>query len=234
MIDDLRLALFDFDGTLCDSAATIISTLQAAFAHYDLPPPSDSDIRGQIGASLMPIVLSFVDNNEKQATDIFHTYREIYGRGIAGEDITAPPLFSGARDALSELQKAGWLTAIITNKGRRGLNHGIDNNGISRLIDGSICIDEVPAKPAPDMALEMMKRLGVDAKNTVLVGDTIIDAGCAENAGIAFVGVDWGYHETTALQAAGAAAILKDFEGLPDILGHVLEQGKSAKIGSGA
>ena len=222
MTDALRLALFDFDGTLCDSAATIISTLQATFAHFDLPKPADDEIRAQIGASLMPMVLSFVDNDEKLATDIFHTYREKYGRGLAGEDTPPPPLFAGAGEALADLQAAGWLTAIVTNKGRHGLNHGINNNGVARLIDGSICIDEVPGKPAPDMALEMMKRLGVDAENTVLVGDTSIDAGCAKNAGIAFVGVSWGYHETSALRAAGAVEILDSFQNLPQILTNVL------------
>ena len=188
--------------------------------HHGLPQPADADIRSQIGASLMPMVLSFVDNDEKLATDIFHTYRDMYGRGFAGEETPPPPLFSGAREALSDLQKAGWLTAIVTNKGRRGLDHGIDNNGVARLIDGGICIDEVQ-EPAPDMALEMMKRLGVDAKNTVLI-DTIIDAGCAENAGIAFVGVAWGYHEIAALQTAGAVAILDSFDGLPQILDNIL------------
>ena len=222
MTDALRLALFDFDGTLCDSAATIISTLQATFAHYNLPKPADADIRAQIGASLMPMVLSFVDNDEKLATDIFHTYRNFYGRGLAGEDTPPPPLFSGAREALADLQAAGWLTAIVTNKGRHGLNHGMNTNGVARLIDSSICIDEVPGKPAPDMAIEMMKRLGVDAEQTILIGDTVIDAGCAKNAGIAFVGVDWGYHETDALWAAGAVEILKNFDGLPQILNDVL------------
>lgn len=225
---ELRLALFDFDGTLCDSAATIIRTLQAAFEQYELTPPTDSDIRGQIGASLMPIVLGLIDNDEVLATKIFHTYREIYAKGTARKDIDAPPLFTGARKALSELQAAGWLTAIITNKGRHGLDHGMHHNGLDGLVDGSICIDEVAAKPAPDMALEMIKRFGVEARNTILIGDTVIDAGCASNAHIAFVGVEWGYHEIAALRDAGAAEILTSFDGVPDILDGILQKGRGA------
>ena len=222
-MNDLRLALFDFDGTLCDSAATIIDTLQTAFDMHGLKAPTDSDIRGQIGASLMPIVLGFVDNDTAMAERIFHTYRDIYAKGTAREEISAPPLFAGAKEALAELQSAGWLTAIITNKGRHGLDHGMQKNDIDGLVDGSICIDEVHAKPAPDMALEMMKRFGVEAHNTILVGDTVVDAGCAANAGVTFVGVDWGYHETASLQEAGAAIILENFNGLPGVLGQVLD-----------
>ena len=77
------------------------------------------------------------------------------------------------------------------------------------------------------MALAAMDRLGVDKANTLLVGDTEIDAGCAANAGIGFIGVSWGYHSPDILQQCGALTILQDFDSLPDIVdGHFAASGQ--------
>lgn len=214
----LRLALFDFDGTLCDSDSIIIRTVQAAFSAHDLPPPIDAQIRSQIGTSLLSMLLPFVDGDVAKADAVSDTYRTLSNKNMDRQNSEVPPLFAGAKTALAELRDAGWLTAIITNKGRHGLDHAISNHELSPLIDASVTVDEMHAKPAPDMALSIMDRLGVEKQHTILVGDTVIDADCAHNAGIAFIGVEWGYHEAAELRGAGAIAILSSFAGLPEIL----------------
>lgn len=222
---DLRLALFDYDGTLCDSASHIITTLQAAFEAEGVNAPDAAAIRAEIGAGLMPMVLPYVDHDQQKAEAIFHSYRALAIKDMESHNQDFAPLFPGARQALVRLQSEGWLLGIITNKSRRGLDHGIDQHQLGDLIDVSVTVDEVPAKPAPDMATNAMARLGVMAENAVLVGDTVIDAGCARNAGIAFVGVAWGYHENEALIEAGAAGLITDYDQLPDILARLTGQG---------
>ena len=218
---DLRLALFDYDGTLCDSASHIITTLQNAFEAEGVSAPDAAAIRAEIGAGLMPMVLPYVEHNQQKAEAIFHTYRALAIKDMESHNQDFAPLFPGAKQALEALQADGWLLGIITNKSRRGLDHGIDQHQLGGLIDISVTVDEVPAKPAPDMALTAMSRLGVMAENAVLVGDTVIDAGCARNAGISFVGVAWGYHENDALIEAGAAGLITDYADLPDLLAQL-------------
>jgi phosphoglycolate phosphatase len=88
------------------------------------------------------------------------------------------------------------------------------------LLDIFLTADDCMVKPAPDMALEAMRQLGVDTENTLLVGDTEIDAGCAANAGIGFIGVSWGYHSPDLLRKGGAMAILESYAELP----HLIQQ----------
>lgn len=73
----LRLVLFDFDGTLCDSAATIIRLMKQACAACDLPVPEDSFIRGNIGHGVSHAALSYADGNPEKASQLADTYRMI-------------------------------------------------------------------------------------------------------------------------------------------------------------
>lgn len=214
----LRLVLFDFDGTLCDSAATIIRLMKQACAACGLPVPEDSFIRGNIGHGVSHAALAYGDGDLEKAGQLADTYRSIARAEYLSGQPPLDPLFTGAAQVLSTLQSQGYLTGIITNKSRTGLDSLITRHGLDRHLDVTVSADDCAVKPAPDMAALAMRKTGVDVANTVLVGDTEIDAGCAANAGIAFVGVSWGYHDQDRLTAMGAVHILSTYEELPAIL----------------
>lgn len=214
----LRLVLFDFDGTLCDSAATIIRLMKQACAACDLPVPEDNFIRGNIGHGVSHAALSYADGDPVKAGQLAEAYRMIARNEYLGGQAPLDPLFDGAAEVLSDLQSQGYLTGIITNKSRTGLHSLITRHGLDRRVDVTISADDCAVKPAPDMAMLAMRETGVDQANTVLVGDTEIDAGCAANAGIAFVGVSWGYHSPDRLTQMGAVHILRSFDELPSIV----------------
>ena len=214
----LRLVLFDFDGTLCDSAATIIRIMQQACQACDLPIPDAGKIRGNIGHGISHSALNYVDGDSTKAAALADMYRALSRDEYLGGNPPLDPLFDGAAAVLQSLSARGYLTGIVTNKSRTGLKSLIERHGLDRLLDISLTADDCHVKPAPDMALAAMDRLGVDKANTLLVGDTEIDAGCAANAGIGFIGVSWGYHSPDILQQCGALAILQDFDSLPDIV----------------
>jgi len=218
----LRAALFDFDGTLCDSIATIIRLVQLACEEIGVPVPIASTIRGNIGRGFENLAEDYTGGDEQLATRLFQTYRQINSREIAAGHRQPEPLYDGAKEALTSLQAGGWLTGIVTNKGRAGLDYLLEAHHLKPLLDVSLTVDEVTPKPAPDMALEAMRRLGSEKMDTLLIGDTQIDAGCAANAGIGFIGVGWGCHGSAVLDAAGARAILPDFDHLPERLEQAL------------
>ena len=211
----LRAALFDFDGTLCDSIATIIRLVQLACEEIGVPVPTTSTIRGNIGRGFENLAEDYTGGDDQLAAQLFQTYRQINSREIAAGQRQPEPLYDGAREALASLQAEGWLTGIVTNKGRAGLDYLLEAHNLKPLLDVSLTVDEVTPKPAPDMALEAMRRLGSEKLDTLLIGDTEIDAGCAANAGIGFVGVGWDCHGSAVLETAGARAILPDFDQLP-------------------
>ena len=220
---DLRIALFDFDGTLIDSANTIIRLSRLACEMAGARVPSEDEVRANIGQGLMIAALSYADGDDKLARSIFDTYRAQTRIELSAKDKVVDPLFDGAEAALRELAEQGWLLGIVTNKGRHGLNALLDHYHLTSLFDVTLTADDVAVKPAPDMALEALSRTGVDGARAVLIGDTLNDAHCAKNAQIGFVGVSWGYHDDAELTQAGAFHIASDFSDLVTILNEAVQ-----------
>lgn len=230
MSTPLRLVLFDFDGTLCDSATTIIRLMQQACSECGLPIPGAEKIRGNIGHGVSHSALEYVNGDGEKAAVLADCYRNLSRDEYLSGTAPLDPLFAGAKNVLQELSHQGYLTGIITNKSRTGLQSLIERHGLDMLIDVSLTADDCTVKPAPDMALAAMRQMGVDKADTLLVGDTEIDAGCAVNAGIGFVGVSWGYHSPDILRKRGAISILERYDSLPDIARQYFNSASSTQI----
>ena len=218
----LRLALFDFDGTLCDSAEQIASAIKKAGRDVGLTNINDEQARQSIGQGLHHLALTLTNNNRDKANEFFEAYRHNFRAEMNSGNIYISPLFEGAKKTLSSLVAAGWLTGIVTNKGRNGLNHLLKAHGIVDLFDITYTVDEKQPKPSPEMAIDVMYAYGVENKNTVLIGDTIYDAQCSVNAGISFVGVSWGYNSSDILTQNGARTIVNSFAQLEKSLDDII------------
>lgn len=216
--DPLGLVLFDFDGTLCDSAATISSTLKRSCDALGISSPPEDAMRGNIGHGLMHLALAYTDGDAEKAEKLFTTYRQIAMEDLQKAELERDPLFEGAPKMLATLKEQGWLLGVVTNKSRHGLDNLLAHHQIDHFFDVTATIDEYQGKPAPDMVNGALSAVGVDARHAVLVGDTEIDAGAALNASLRFLGVAWGYHTVERLNAAGAAEIIASFDDLPDML----------------
>ena len=218
----LRLALFDFDGTLCDSAEHIASAIKKAGRDVGLTNINDEQARQSIGQGLHHLALTLANNNIDKANEFFEAYRHNFRAEMNSGNIYISPLFEGAKKTLSSLLAAGWLTGIVTNKGRNGLNHLLKAHEIVDLFDVTYTVDEKQPKPSPEMAIDAMYECGVENKNTVLIGDTIYDAQCSVNAGISFVGVSWGYNSSDILTQNGARTIVNSFAQLEKSLDDII------------
>lgn len=218
----LRLALFDFDGTLCDSAEQIANAIKKAGRDVGLTNINDEQARQSIGQGLHHLALTLTNNNRDKANEFFEAYRHNFRAEMNSGNIYISPLFEGAKKTLSSLVAAGWLTGIVTNKGRNGLNHLLKAHDIVDLFDITYTVDEKQPKPSPEMAIDAMYECGVENKNTVLIGDTIYDAQCSVNAGISFVGVSWGYNSSDILTQNGARTIVNSFAQLEKSLDDII------------
>ena len=106
------------------------------------------------------------------------------------------------------------MLGIATGKSQRGVRLVLGHHG---LLDHFITIktaDDAPSKPDPGMVVDAMREAGVEAGDTVVIGDTVYDIAMARAAGAAAVGVTWGYHRGEALVEAGAFAVIDDFSTL--------------------
>ena len=218
----LSLVLFDFDGTLCNSASTIIRQMRRACKDIGVAAPAPELIRANIGLGVEYVAHLYTGNNPDKSAQLVLRYRALSKEEYMSVDAPLDSLYDGARDALVALSDAGYLTGITTNKGRAGLTSLLERHELTSLLDVTVTPNETTAKPAPDMVIEAMRRVGVEKHRCVLVGDTRTDAGCARNAGIQFIAVSWGYNTPEILHAEGAVAVLSDFSDLLETVSTVL------------
>lgn len=199
-----KLAIFDCDGTLVDSGATIRSALEQAFAAHGLECPPIAVTRKVIGLSLMESMAELVPDGDHAA--LTQTYKEAFF-AMRGAGQVEEPLFDGIVDLLDALQADNWLLGVATGKSERGLRHCLDNHGLGGRFVTLQTADRNPSKPHPGMALAAMAEADAEPHRTIFVGDTGWDIGCARNAGVGAIGAGWGYHEPEELVAEGAYGV---------------------------
>ena len=202
-----RLAIFDCDGTLVDSGATIYAALGAAFAEHglQLPPPEVS--RRVIGLSLNEAMAALLpEASAEQHSALAEDYKRAFWQLRAAGKVEEP-LFEGVIELLDALEADGWLLAVATGKSDRGLKHCLESHAIHARFVSLQTADRHPSKPHPSMVEQAIADAGAAAQKTFVVGDTSFDMAIAVAAGAAAIGAGWGYHEAQELIEAGAAGV---------------------------
>ena len=206
------LLVFDWDGTLMDSEARIVSCMQAAAVDAGVAAPDAGAAREVIGLGLQQAVARlFAAESPVVHGQIARRYREHF----LVLDRSRSQLFPGVEETLEKLRDAGHLLAVATGKSRRGLDRELDETGLRPLFHASRCADETFSKPHPQMLDELMRELGAAAAETLMIGDTEYDMQMAANAGTAALGVSCGVHPPARLMAHGARDTLASIVELP-------------------
>lgn len=215
-----RLAIFDCDGTLVDSGATIHRALAETFDLHGLKVPLPAQSRKVIGLSLAEAMAALVP--EARAEDhlqLAETYKSCFFQARQRGEVEEP-LFDGILELLDAMEAKGWVLGVATGKSDRGLRHCLESHGIHARFVSLQTADRHPSKPSPQMALAAMADAGAEPGRTVVVGDTSFDMAMARAAGAAGIGAGWGYHDAEELSAAGAAAVAE----IPaEVLGIAME-----------
>jgi phosphoglycolate phosphatase len=191
------LIVFDWDGTLMDSTATIVKCIQASAKDLGLPIPTRESASHVIGLGLgeaLQVVLPDVD--PKYYPRMVERYR--YHYLSKDHELT---LFDGVHEMLQELSQQGYFLAVATGKSRVGLNRSLNAARLLSTFDATRCADETFSKPHPAMLQELTRELGQDLRRTVMIGDTTHDLMMAQNAGSASIAVEYGAHPVDQLQA---------------------------------
>ena len=197
-----RLIVFDWDGTLIDSAATIVECIQAASRDMGLPVPTPERASHVIGLGLHDALrIAVPDLQAERAMAFVACYREHF---LAREDRMR--LFEGIEAVLESLRARGHRLAIATGKSRRGLERALDASGLRAHFVASRCADETRPKPHPAMLEELMSELDVDASAALMIGDTSHDLEMARDARVDAVAVTYGAHPEAALRALAPLA----------------------------
>lgn len=191
------LIVFDWDGTLMDSASSIMAAIRHAANDAGLPQPLQGEARYVIGLGLHEAIRTlFPHISAQQFTILVKRFQHHYMQCNQGVS-----LFQGVAEMIGELYARDFLLVIATGNSRKGLDHALDSSGMRDYFHSSRCADETFSKPHPAMLTELMEQFDVEAGRTLLVGDTTHDLQMAVNAGVSKVGVTYGAHPREKLSA---------------------------------
>ena len=200
-----KLVIFDWDGTLMDSAAKIVSCMQLAAKQCDMPIPTYDEVGHIIGISLKPAIKQlFKIEDDELAERLVAAYKEAF----VTRDTTPCPLFDGVEQLLANLKAAGCTLAVATGKARRGLDRAWLQTETGRFFSASRTADEAESKPSPDMLLQLLEELGFENEDAVMIGDTTYDMQMAETIGMDRIGVSYGVHAQVHLEALSPVALV--------------------------
>lgn len=206
--------LFDLDGTLLDSLADIASCGNAALEKNGLPTHTLDEYRSYIGNGADMLIRRMLGPEafERHGARVKSDYMSIYG-GLCAK---GGRLFPGVTEMLETLRKAGFLTAVISNKPdvqtrllwRSAFGDALD------LAQGQL--EGIAKKPDPAGPREVLRRLGGFC--TAYVGDSEVDMRTGKNCGFYTVGVTWGTRSREVLLESGADRLADTVEKLTGIL----------------
>lgn len=215
----LRLVVFDVDGTLVDSQREIIAAMDTAFAALGLPAPEPQQTLSIVGLSLPVAIARLLPVPEPVLVErLADAYRASFMQQRKVSRVP-PPLYPGARMALERLAaEPELLMGVATGKSRRGLDHMLHAHDLGQFFVTTQVADDHPSKPNPAMLAAALRDTGADAARSVMVGDTSYDIEMGRAAGFHTIAVAWGYHDQTALSAAGADLVITHFDELAPAL----------------
>lgn len=192
-----ELVIFDWDGTLMDSAAKIVKCMQMAANDVELPIPTKMEVEHIIGISLAPAVAKLFRLSDEQ---VVHQVVERYKHHFIHSDIVPCELFPGVIPLLEDLAADKRLLAVATGKARRGLNRAWEHTNTGRFFQHSRCADEAQSKPSADMLEQLLTETGFKASQAVMIGDTTYDMQMAKTLGIDRIAVNYGVHHEDELK----------------------------------
>ncbi len=186
------LLVFDWDGTLMDSAPRIVNSFHTAINELQLPSRTDQAISHVIGLGLTEAILVlYPDEPLKRRNALMEAYRHHF----LNISTLSTPLFDGVEETLHTLQAQGYQLAVATGKSRRGLDRSLQQSGLGELFLLTRTAEETRSKPDPLMLQEIMQQLQHAPADTLMIGDSEYDLGMAVNAGVDSIAVSYGVHD---------------------------------------
>ena len=193
------LVVFDWDGTLYDSTALIVQSIQAACRDLGAQVPDDRRAAFVIGLGLRAAMEHAAPGLEPERYPLLaERYKHHYR---CRQD--ALTLFPGVLDMLQALRLRNHWLAVATGKSRSGLDDALASAELKGVFDGTRTADETQSKPHPQMLHELMQEFGAEPERTLMIGDTTHDLELAANAGTPSVAVSYGAHDHAAFGAHG-------------------------------
>lgn len=214
----MAAVLFDLDGTLLNTLGDIAESMNAALIERGFEGHPEDRYTGFVGDGVVQLAVRALPAEARQAQTIdrlVYRFREIYADRAT--DRSRP--YPGIQSMLTELRQAGYHLAVNSNKPQamchRCLEALLPDHPFAAVVGQQ---NGKPLKPDPAGALDIARRIDIDPKTVVYVGDSDVDMRTAVNAGMHGAGVLWGFRTGRELRDNGAEALIEKPEDLPGLL----------------
>lgn len=210
----MKYIIFDFDGTIGDSQALIVKTLQDTMRKRGLEVKSDVECAATIGLRLDEAFVQLFEMSAEEGMACAETYRVIFEENK--QHLIVQP-FPHVLETIHTLHRQGYQLAIASSRGSDSLFGYVKQMGIEDCISSIIAGDLVEhVKPAPDMVFKALEEMNGTIEEALVVGDMTYDVDMAHNAGAKACAVTYG--NATREELKNAEYIIDDFAELLDIL----------------
>jgi phosphoglycolate phosphatase len=218
----MRLLIFDCDGTIVDSQAGIVLSMDHAFRSMGLKPPPRAATLSVVGLSL-PEAFSVLapDADSDVRKMLAERYKSAF-RDLDRDPSECEILFPGCKDTIKALlEHDDVVLGIATGKSKRGVDRLVEREGWHGHFLTIQTADDHPSKPHPSMILRAMAETGAEPHETIMIGDTTYDIDMAHAAKVGALGVTWGYHHRDELSESGAHLIIDDYAEMPGAISNI-------------
>jgi HAD superfamily hydrolase (TIGR01549 family) len=188
--------IFDVDGTIVDTEASIFKGLDAVLRKYAGREATPEDMRAVFGRPGMEGLqsLGFTPEEAAKLHPKWSTLSKSYADSVQ--------IFAGMEDTLRQLKENNHLLGIVTSKTKESYALNITPFGLDDYFDVIITSSDTEEhKPSGQPLTECLRRLGITEHEAIYIGDSIYDNQCARNAAVAFGLAEWGSHTTEGFDA---------------------------------
>ena len=208
--------IFDLDGTILNTLDDLTDAVNFAMRLHGFPEHSADKVKIFVGNGIRKLLERSVphDCSNEILEECFTAFCEYYKEHL--NDKTSA--YDGIQELLQDLKNKGFKTAVVTNKAdfaAKVLCEKIFGDLITATVGSN---DSIRHKPYPDGTLKALEILSARAENAFFVGDSDVDVKTAQNAGIDFIGVLWGFRDRTVLEGAGATVFAENAQELKTLL----------------
>lgn len=194
--------VFDLDGTLLNTLEDLADSTNYALRQYGFAERTLEEIRAFVGNGVQKLIERALPEGAENPlfNSVFSCFKSYY----VDHCMEKTGLYAGIPEMLHELKSAGYHLAIVSNKLQSGVDE-LYEHYFSDTIE--VAVGERPElnrKPAPDMVLLALEKLGVSTEEAVYVGDSDVDVATARNSGLPCISVLWGFRDKEFLVQHGA------------------------------